>query len=58
MVLCPRAWTLEADSQDSRLTHETVGLGFLACQMGKIVMATSVGCARDQMRQGLWSRSH
>ena len=33
-------------SLDSWLSHETVDLGFLVCQMGRRVLATPLGCGQ------------
>lgn len=46
-ALWPRAWTLEADSLDSRSTDRTVGLTFVVCWMGRGFLAISVGCGKS-----------
>lgn len=53
MALWPTAWTWEAGSLDSQSTHETIGLGLIASQTGRIVMATLVSSKKGRMRQGL-----
>ena len=38
MASWPRAWHVEAGSLASQLTHKTVGMGLLGCQMRRMVM--------------------
>ena len=52
MASVERHWSFMAKSLefgkslDSWLSHETMDLGFLVCQMGRRVLATPLGCGQ------------